>query len=724
MTTNSSSDDVNRSARNSNSSGEGRDTRPTSGWGTPGGAPPEGGARALSASSIQCGSPAGNYGLNDWFWRTSIFTMVKGWREARAAFRAETAANDELNSLPRPIGELVRAVVRRTRLRRSERADITRELTAHFRDGLESEAPEATLIESFGDARCAAKLLRQSTRAKRSVVDRSFAAALRWGSIACAILVSVYAAAAIRLSVIGPTIAFSPITAINELIPQPDDGVGAWPEYRDALVWMNQWQWPSSSGPRDVVPPWYIVRDLSLVGSEEWNGAREQIQSQRDAIDRLRVAAARPVLGYPLSHTWRSEDRSALFAGPGTSQLEPPLQPSGDERDAYSILLPQLNALRTGAMLLAADAVIAAEGGDGQRAAENLIAIFGVARHASEQGFNISIVVGDVIRMQGADQAVALIETWPEAFDDVALAMLNDCLAQFRESDFDLDLSVERIAFLDRLQRVYTDDGRGDGAILIPALGSYGPTEISSRWAPSASERVNRWIDIAVAPVGSFLVPGRRQLLDRYDEFAGKVERASARPLWEFVMNRAPTPNEYESIFFDESSILFAGLPAYERTVPVRKVTFATIEATRVVIAMARYRLVHGSWPISLEALVPDLLPVVPRDPHDGKLLRYAVREGSPILWSVGGDRVDDGGIPFLNAHEPDRTARRAWDELVYWRSAMQEASESLPGSARPIRVPDHVPGDWIIFDPVGLTTPRSGPAVAPPVKPAAAPRV
>jgi hypothetical protein len=61
-------------------------------------------------------------------------------------------------------------------------------------------------------------------------------------------------------------------------------------------------------------------------------------------------------------------------------------------------------------------------------------------------------------------------------------------------------------------------------------------------------------------------------------------------------------------------------------------------------IALERYHRRHGSYPATLQALVPELLPSPPMDFMDGKPLRYRLTgEGHFVLYSVGLDCVDDG---------------------------------------------------------------------------------
>ena len=65
-----------------------------------------------------------------------------------------------------------------------------------------------------------------------------------------------------------------------------------------------------------------------------------------------------------------------------------------------------------------------------------------------------------------------------------------------------------------------------------------------------------------------------------------------------------------------------------------------------VACALERHRLRTGEYPATLAELVPALLPDVPRDPMDGRPLRYRRRDdGQFDLWSVGLNGRDDGGL-------------------------------------------------------------------------------
>lgn len=62
-------------------------------------------------------------------------------------------------------------------------------------------------------------------------------------------------------------------------------------------------------------------------------------------------------------------------------------------------------------------------------------------------------------------------------------------------------------------------------------------------------------------------------------------------------------------------------------------------------VAIERYRLAHdGQLPETLDMLVPQYLDETPLDPFDGEPLRYRRYQDGYIVYSVGPNRVDDGG--------------------------------------------------------------------------------
>jgi hypothetical protein len=73
--------------------------------------------------------------------------------------------------------------------------------------------------------------------------------------------------------------------------------------------------------------------------------------------------------------------------------------------------------------------------------------------------------------------------------------------------------------------------------------------------------------------------------------------------------------------------------------------THALQRVTMTALALRLYRKENGRCPENLQQLVPKYLPSVLIDPYDGKPLRYRKLQKGFKVWSVGGNRKDDGGV-------------------------------------------------------------------------------
>lgn len=70
----------------------------------------------------------------------------------------------------------------------------------------------------------------------------------------------------------------------------------------------------------------------------------------------------------------------------------------------------------------------------------------------------------------------------------------------------------------------------------------------------------------------------------------------------------------------------------------------AQLTVAHTALAIERYRLSRGQLPAGFDDLVPVYLLEVPRDPFDGRPLRYRRLEPGFVVYSIGLDETDDGG--------------------------------------------------------------------------------
>lgn len=95
-------------------------------------------------------------------------------------------------------------------------------------------------------------------------------------------------------------------------------------------------------------------------------------------------------------------------------------------------------------------------------------------------------------------------------------------------------------------------------------------------------------------------------------------------------------------------------------TATAQKLVAATLshqmlrDAAIVGIASERYRLAKGTWPSSMNDLVPTYLKAIPTDPYSDKPLLYRVLPDGIAIYSVWMDGNDDGGsVMYLNEVYP-----------------------------------------------------------------------
>lgn len=96
----------------------------------------------------------------------------------------------------------------------------------------------------------------------------------------------------------------------------------------------------------------------------------------------------------------------------------------------------------------------------------------------------------------------------------------------------------------------------------------------------------------------------------------------------------------------------FYGLNDYLSLISPFDEDAARWDVTRVGVAAERYRLVHGNWPGQLAALAPEFITDLPADLYDGNPLRYLRRKDGIVVYSIGPDLKDDGGVELARHHD------------------------------------------------------------------------
>jgi hypothetical protein len=187
-------------------------------------------------------------------------------------------------------------------------------------------------------------------------------------------------------------------------------------------------------------------------------------------------------------------------------------------------------------------------------------------------------------------------------------------------------------------------------------------------------------ISYALGPGAMAVVGSRKELLEKYDQSLAISEnnfhlaardanwqadqalvnecKASARLRFKYVLLTMLTPAEQ-------------GVSASGERYLGRR------DGVMTAIGLELYRRQHGAYPQKIDDLTPLFIPSIPADRITGDPIKYRIKDDKPLLYSVGADRIDDGGKPATRLGAPHT------DEAAQW---WLQPGQTVPH------------GDWILY--------------------------
>lgn len=614
-----------------------------------------------------------------------------------------------LYSLPKPIGELIVSVVRKTGLWRREQIDVTEELISHFEDGLADGQAESQLVSEFGDPSTAARLIRRAKLRNRSFLWQTYRRARQFVGLVIVMLIVCWCWLWVRFHAGKPNVTNDYIgerDAVVRAIPESDR---AWPLYAQAITKcidsasaypfpaplgadgkvLPEWEglvelvdvqrvdgfvkqaWPISDkdlgappGTKNVQREYRMKMDAYSKALDElrqgthWPALVQFAKMNQEAIDLALEGATKHQFGFlfrdPANEVWLK----SLYQGAESSFEE------STQSLLVNVLLPHVQALYSFNRLFLIECERAVESGDRKRAVKILSAYLSISEqlyHNDEFAVEKSVALNFSKRCWFLVRKI--LREQPQFFTNDDLRDLAHRIAAHRIST-GLQIPVDsKKLYDDALQRLYTDDGHGNGHLtpagtqLLIEQATITGLPVSSiaakgMWKPSA------W----TAPVVAGMTVSRAELKQVFDHCVSLDERDASQPLWETNLYRTPSSLEYLRQITSTSSgrmkygVLYSIYPfrdlgdsenqPFKPSSLVLGADSAKIlcDATLVAIALELYHRRHEAWPRQLEQLTPDLLPTVPIDRFDGRPLKYKVVDGQPLVYSVGRNQVDDDG--------------------------------------------------------------------------------
>ena len=264
----------------------------------------------------------------------------------------------------------------------------------------------------------------------------------------------------------------------------------------------------------------------------------------------------------------------------------------------FETKLSPLSEIRRAVFLLKLEAILHAENGDGESAARSAISSFGIARSLVKE----PIVVSQLVRVACQSFAVTTIEYCINRLvpTDKQLVDLIECVNNAeRISDISCAFVGERcngISFFKAPQSMNPDSI--EGIPVRPILELYKAIGMTDADAIIYLDIMDGYIKAAQLPV--------HQRLKALKAIDTRLQSTSQIHI-----------------------LLHVIIPALARINTIELRNIAKLRTARVALAIQRYRLAAGKLPETLSDLFPSYLKSVPKDPFDGKDLRYKKLDNS-----------------------------------------------------------------------------------------------
>ena len=400
---------------------------------------------------------------------------------------------------------------------------------------------------------------------------------VRWPLAAIALI---YGLLWFRYTTVERVLTFDPVVALNARFADVPSEHRGWPQMRKALLAMHA---------DDPIAP-----------------------------ELLREASRCEVLGLSVGHPGDlSPEDKILWPELVTDQDQSKhANPWSWEQSAFLIPLPHLGDLRKASLRLKDHALVQGHTGG----LEDLRAMRRISVLCQEHPTIINQLVGMSILSLEVDTISQLLLEHGMNYSDEVLAELEVELGLASDALKPLNLEGEYITFDDVLQRVYSDDGAGNGIFIGEAGTWLADNGADFTGFPIVVE--HRLTSLA-APFLAQWMPDRKTTRELYaNTLAAQVKYCEA-PLWDRTEREA----------FDGTGNLIIDLllPDLTKAFDQIQLKHMEIKSMSLVVAAYRVRVRSGEF--------PEEPPIEVQDFWIDDLVSYEVKNGLPHVQSVGSER-------------------------------------------------------------------------------------
>jgi hypothetical protein len=478
------------------------------------------------------------------------------------------------------------------------------------------------LIEEFGDAKLLGILARRAKKRCRSL----WRTAVVRGFQAIGIFILYVVICSTPLFIGKPTIRTSYLNLLNVTIQRGSDPCENAQIYYDkaaelliedsAGIMLLRSNWPGD------------FNDIKKNALIKW------LDDNKPAIELFREGAQKPlcwsIYDANLSEARKKElEAQRVLQGQGEKSLSRKLLEMGGWADpareaVITNEMPSLSKFRQLAYRMRYQMLYEAYIGDVNAAVADCIALHRFAQQKEGRGLLVEQLVAIAIDGMATYCALTLMEKadlTPEALLKLQSEFEQSLTLRRPVINFD----SEKAAYLDIVQRCFTDDGKGDGRLL-----KYGMPLI-------AGDKESFW-----AKFLTMQFPSRRETLASIEAFHKNVDCRLRKTPWELHKESIEYPT-----WTGNTNIIMLGMlaPAYDRVGQLSWRLNCHCKAVITTAAILRYKKEKGVYPDTLEQLVAaEYLKQLPMDPYSDKPLVYRKTDNNFLLYTPGPSLVDHGG--------------------------------------------------------------------------------
>ena len=305
----------------------------------------------------------------------------------------------------------------------------------------------------------------------------------------------------------------------------------------------------------------------------------------------------------------------------------------GTDDAIFNIELPELSKFPMAVHALSLQAKSNALQGQIELAFTQVIELHQMGLHYSGPLTLVEQLIGIGVSGLAFNTAFAIIDR--VEVNSETIVNFQDSLEQQLQKSKHLNFTIgESVYSLDIAQRMFTDDDNGDGSLIPSKL-----FELDKR------SPLTPHISYAKAILICLNHPGRRETLKLQKKLYQELDKIVFKTPWQLRQNGTSYQDHVQKLtkgnyyLNDDENSLGRLCEIYQK----HKVSGEALVAT---LAILRYKIDKGNFPVSLQELVlANYINKLPIDPYSEGPLVYKRMDGNFILYSLGADFDDDGGM-------------------------------------------------------------------------------